>query len=66
MLSSSQPAANTVKHRAAQHEPLEEAVFGWFTQNRAKGAFITDALVLEKAKHLAAMLGIAARHCFLW
>ena len=58
-LSITETAANKVNNRAPQHAQLEQALFTWFGQMRAKGANILDSLVAEKARDLAGKLGIA-------
>ena len=58
-LSTTETAANKVNNRAPQHAQLEQAMFTWFGQMRAKGASILDSLVADKAKDLAGKLNIA-------
>ncbi|DBA82639.1 TPA: hypothetical protein ACH3X1_006886 [Trebouxia sp. C0004] len=47
-------ASSKVKHRGPKHANLATALIEWFGQLRAKNALITDSLVTEKAKALAA------------
>lgn len=49
------PNRKTMKE--AQFEKLNEAVFFWFTQQRAKGMPLSGPIIQEKAKLLAEMLG---------
>ena len=51
-------ASKTVKHRA-KHENLEKILREWFGQMRAKGAQLSDKLVVEKAQTLAAKLELS-------
>ena len=56
---------NKVEHRLAQHAHLEQPVYAWLSQSRAKGIFITAVLVIEKAKQVAHKIGFAnATSCF--
>jgi len=52
-------ASKTVKHRAAKHENLEKILRERFGQMRAKGAQLSDKLVVEKARTLAAKLELS-------
>ncbi|KAJ8299278.1 hypothetical protein KUTeg_023338 [Tegillarca granosa] len=41
---------NVIRQRAGKHEKLEEALYMWFSEVRAQNAFITDQMLIEKAK----------------
>ena len=56
---SDEAAGSKVRHRSAQWENLEKALMQWFGQLRSRNAVLTDKLLLEKAKALAALLDIA-------
>ena len=51
-------ASKTVKHRGPQNEKLEQVLMEWFRQARARGALISDRLLVEKAKEVAVELKI--------
>lgn len=48
----------TKKLRAAKHIDLEEALFTWFSQNRARGIPVDGAMLKAKAVQLALQLNI--------
>lgn len=56
---SNEAAGSKVRHRGAQWDNLEQALMQWFAQLRSRNAVLTDRLLLEKAKALAVLLGIA-------
>ena len=56
---SNEAAGSKVRHRGAQWDNLEQALMQWFAQLRSRNAVLTDKLLLEKAKALAVLLGIA-------
>ena len=56
---SDEAAGSKVRHRSAQWENLEKALMQWCGHRCSRDAMLTDKLLLEKAKALAALLDIA-------
>ena len=52
-------ADKRVRDRKPLHENLEAVLMQWFGQLRARGALISDRLLVEKARELAQKLSIA-------
>ena len=52
-------ADKRVRDRKPLHENLETVLMQWFGQLRARGALISDRLLVEKARELAQKLSIA-------
>ena len=53
-----------VRVQSSQHPKLEEALFLWFADVRAKGATVNDAMLLEKAKTLGDRLQVPANFSY--
>jgi len=54
----SSPASKRARHRNGANESLEAALFSWFTDIRSKNVFVSDRMLIDKAKSFGVQLNI--------